>query len=243
MKIGILLADDLRDTLVPRFGGYSPMFQEMLHGNDYDWQVFDVRAGEYPATVGQCDGYFITGSRHGVGDNLPWVAPLLEFIRRLHNARQPLVGICFGHQAVAQALGGKVSPSNKGWGVGLHTWQIHADAPWMRPLPPTINLLCSHQDQIVTLPPIARRLAGSDFCPEALFCIDEHIFCTQGHPEFSADFLCALWDIKRAHEPDLLPPHLWQQIAESKIVANDNALFANWLAAFFSRSHVKNLRT
>ena len=121
MKIGILLADELREILAPRFGCYSDMFIRLLDGaasDKFEFTVINARAEEYPAQVDAMDGYLITGSRCGAYEDLPWLEPLFAYIRRLHEARIPLLGICFGHQAVAKALGGRVEKSSKGWALG-----------------------------------------------------------------------------------------------------------------------------
>ena len=239
MQIGILLADDVREVLTPHFGDYPSMFHRLLNAdsenhNTFQVRVFDVQRGEYPQNIDDCDGYLITGSRYGVYEDCPWIPSLLAYIRALDAAQYPLVGICFGHQAIAQALGGKAEKSPKSWGVGLHSWPIHAQAPWMHPCPPMLSLLCSHQDQVSKLPDNATLLAGNDFCPNAMYCINQHIFCTQGHPEFSPEFLRALWDYRCNLEPHLRPQY-WQQAADSGSTPNDNDLFARWLAMFFAQ--------
>jgi len=233
MKIGILLTDDLRDTLQPRFGCYPDMFKALLQGNDFTYQTYDVRANIYPDNPHDCDGYIITGSRHGVGDSLPWLDGLFAYIRRLEKAQIKLLGICFGHQAVAAALGGAVEKSDKGWGVGLQQWEVIEQAPWMPNSLRSLSLLASHQDQVTQLPAAARLLIASDFCPCAAFSIGDHVFCLQGHPEFMPDYSRALLEYRR---DDMLAAD-WQKAAASVDAPSDQALCADMIAAFFRFSH------
>ena len=229
MKIGILLTDDLRDLLQPRFGCYPDMFKTLLQGNDFTYEVYDVRKNRYPDNLQDCDGYIITGSRHGVNDPLPWLDGLFAYVRRLQAARIKLLGICFGHQAVAYALGGRVEKSNKGWGVGLQQWKVIERAPWMPASLASLSLLASHQDQVTQLPATARLLIGSPFCPYAAFSIDDHIFCLQGHPEFTPDYSRALLEYRH----DDMPTADWQQAADSVDSPSDQTLCAEMIAAFF----------
>ena len=235
MKLGILLADDLRDELAPQFGCYSDMFCRLLADGKFEFEVFDIRQQAYPPAVNACDGYLITGSRHSTYESLAWMAPLFDYIRVLAAAKKPLLGICFGHQVVAQALGGKVEKSAKGWGLGLNYWRVVEYAEWMRPklleVTPYFRLLASHQDQVISLPPLARVLCSSDFCPYAAYAIGSSVFCLQGHPEFSADFIVSLLDYRR----DELPAEQLQFIADTASLPNDSRICSDWICNFFTQ--------
>jgi len=117
VKLAILETGAPPAPLIARFGRYPAMFERLL-GAGFDHASYDVAAGELPARVEDHDGYLITGSPAGVYEPLEWIAPLLDFLRAARGAK--LVGVCFGHQALAQALGGHVEKSERGWGVGLH---------------------------------------------------------------------------------------------------------------------------
>jgi GMP synthase-like glutamine amidotransferase len=186
MRLGILETGRPCDALRAQFGGYADMFAN-LFGSEFQYRRFDVQALELPGAVELCDAYLVTGSPAGVYDPLPWIAPLMDFLREA-KGRTRLAGICFGHQVMAEAFGGQVIKSPKGWGVGLHTYDV-LDAGRFVAGARQVRLIASHQDQVVTLPPGARVLAGSPFTPYAALAYDDGMsISTQPHPEFSVDF-------------------------------------------------------
>ena len=128
MKLAILEAGTPPGPLTERFGRYPAMFERLL-GNGIDYHSFDVPAGELPGVPGDHDAYLITGAAAGVYDGLPWIHELAAFLRAAGAAK--LVGICFGHQIMAEAFGGRVEKVAKGWGVGLHDYPIVKHEPWM----------------------------------------------------------------------------------------------------------------
>lgn len=199
MKLGILKTDTVRPEWVAEFGEYPDMFIALLRQADaeLDYVVYDVQQGEYPADIDEVDAYLITGSKAGVYEDKPWIATLMAFVRELHRRRKKLVGICFGHQLVAQALGGKTEKSPKGWGVGLHTHRFHSTPPWHDQVDLELDILVSHQDQVVEVPENAKVLAGSEFCLNAVCQIDDHILTFQGHPEFVSDYAREIMNHRR----------------------------------------------
>lgn len=199
MKIGILKTDAVRPEWVPHFGEYPDMFQRLLLSVDptLEFVVWDVEQGELPESTDSADGYIITGSKSSVYDDKAWIRSLEEFIRQLHAERHKLVGICFGHQLVAQALGGLVDKSPKGWGVGINTYEL-LDAGLAADGEGThLQLLASHQDQVMRLPPCARAIAKNDHCELAGMKVDNHILTFQGHPEFITDFSREIMTFRR----------------------------------------------
>jgi GMP synthase-like glutamine amidotransferase len=186
MKLGILKTDAVRPEWVPEFGEYPNMFIALLGQADPDleYAVYDVELGQYPADIDEVDAYLITGSKSGVYEDKPWIAELMAFVRELHRRRKKLVGICFGHQLVAQALGGKTAKSPRGWGVGLHTHRFTAAPYWHDQEGMDLDILVSHQDQVVVVAEDAQVLASSEFCENAVCQIGDHILTFQGHPEF-----------------------------------------------------------
>jgi GMP synthase-like glutamine amidotransferase len=228
LKIGILAAGRPPRALIPEHGDYVTMFEGLLAGRGYDWASYDVPAGDYPDRPEACDGYIVTGAAAGVYDGDPWIGQLLAFLRAA-KGRAKLVGVCFGHQAMAQAFGGNVVKSPKGWGVGLHTYGVAAQRPWMDATP-AFALSASHQDQVVDLPPDAAVIAGSDFCPNGTLAYDDDLAIScQLHPEFAPDFSIALIEGRRGIR---LPDDQAAQAVESLKAPDDHARFADWMARF-----------
>ena len=199
MKLGILKTDAVRPEWVPEFGEYPDMFVALLSSQDPDLEfaVYDVEEGVYPEDIDEVDAYLITGSKSSVYEDKPWIHALMEFVRLLDSRHKKLVGICFGHQLVAQALGGRTEKSPKGWGVGLHTHRFSELPTWHDQGEPGFDILVSHQDQVVENAPGATVLAGSDFCENAVCQIGEHILTFQGHPEFLSDYSREIMTFRR----------------------------------------------
>ncbi|WP_444925977.1 glutamine amidotransferase-related protein [Microbulbifer sp. TRSA002] len=199
MKIGILKTDDVRKELVSEFGEYPEMFADLLRDQDsnLEFNTYEVQHGQYPAHIDEVDAYLITGSKTGVYDDKPWIAPLMDFVRKLHGEKKPTIGICFGHQLIAQALGGRARKSDKGWGLGVHTYEMQETPSWMSEPAPNFSLLVTHQDQVDQLPLGGRVLASSEFCPMAMVQVDDHMLSFQAHPEFTKPYSNSLMELRR----------------------------------------------
>lgn len=226
MTIAILETGEAPGDLPQKFGRYDEMFRRLL-GAGFDYRTFQVFDGELPEDPAAFEAVLITGSPAGVYDPLPWIAPLEAFIRAAAGKTR-MVGVCFGHQVMASALGGKVIKSPKGWGVGQHVYQIAQRRPWMDEAQ-TITMPVSHQDQVVEPPPGATVVGGSDFTPfglleyEALGAIS-----MQCHPEFERPFVRAL--IERRQER--IPEELSRTALASLEQPNDNARVGGWITRF-----------
>ncbi|MCX2780811.1 gamma-glutamyl-gamma-aminobutyrate hydrolase family protein [Microbulbifer thermotolerans] len=199
MKIGVLKTDDVREELVDDFGEYPEMFAQLLRNQDpgLEFVTYEVQRGHYPEDIDEVDAYLITGSKTGVYEDKDWIPPLMEFVRRLHQVKKPTIGICFGHQLIAQALGGRTRKSDKGWGIGVHSYELQETPAWMSQPLERFSLLASHQDQVEELPPGAKVLAGSDFCPMAMMQVDDHMLTFQAHPEFTKPYSKSLMELRR----------------------------------------------
>ena len=199
MKLGILKTDTVRPEWVPQFGEYPDMFVTLLGRNDpsLEFAVYDAEAGEYPADIDDVDAYLITGSKSSVYDDKPWIPPLLDFVRELDARHKKIVGICFGHQLIADALGGKTEKSVKGWGVGLNSHSFNQFPDWHDREHEQLNILVSHQDQVVKTADGTVVLAGSEFCENAVCQIGDHILTFQGHPEFVPAYSREIMEFRR----------------------------------------------
>ena len=222
MTIGILLCGGFPATLEARFGAYSNMIQRLLGSRCAT--VFDVRERQLPKSPSACDAYVITGSSAGVYDDLPWIKDLMAFLRSARGGSK-LIGICFGHQAMAEAFGGSVIKSPKGWGIGLHRYELPVRPHWMDEAA-VVAVPASHQDQVVTLPPDARVIASSAFTPHAGLDYGNAI-SFQFHPEFSRAFAAALIEAKRERYPDLAASAI-----QSHSQPDDCARVGRWIGRF-----------
>ena len=201
MDIGILRTGAPPGDLEARFGAYDSMFARLL-GPGFAIRAYDVAAGELPERGDAHPAFLITGSAAGVYEPLPWIEPLLGFLRDA-KGQAKLVGICFGHQAMAQAFGGRVEKSERGWAAGLQDYELVARKPWMGAKPPErIAVPVSHQDRVTIAPPGARVLAHSHFSPFGMLAWGEEALSMQFHPEFEPAYTRALIEYRRERLPD-----------------------------------------
>ena len=228
--IGILETGTPPQDLGLHHGRYDAMVRTLL-GPEVATRTYDVQAGALPARPEDHPAYVITGSSAGVYDPLPWIEPLKAFIREAHGSAK-LVGICFGHQIMAEALGGRVEKSDKGWGLGLHSYEVTASAPFMgTEAPARIAVAASHQDQVVAAPEGATVLAASAFTPHAvLLYAGGGALSMQFHPEFTRDYAAALVDLRR----DRLPDGMADRALASLEDASDAAQVGGWIRAFLT---------
>ncbi len=199
MLIGILQTGDVPEALVPRYGEYPPMFETWL-GPEFSYHAYSAHDGALPAGPGECDAWLVTGSRHGVYDDLPWIEPLKAFLRAARGAGRPIVGVCFGHQILAEALGGRAVKSAKGWGAGVHDYQVVRRPGWMNGGPDSFAIHAMHQDQVTAIPDDATVLAASPFCEYAMLAYGDpeapDAISIQPHPEFGEDYARELVEMR-----------------------------------------------
>ena len=225
--IGILETGVPPPDLVARYGRYDAMMRRML-GDGFGYRSYDVQAGELPAAPEDNAAYVITGSSAGVYDPLPWIAPLKGFIRSAQG-RAKLVGICFGHQVMAEALGGRVEKSGKGWGLGLHTYEVAQAAPWMDRNTRRISVAASHQDQVVAVPEGVTVLGHSAFARYAMLAYPGgDAISVQFHPEFERGFAEALVDLRGSR----IGPDAAERAMASLGEPSDAPRVAGWLRRF-----------
>jgi GMP synthase-like glutamine amidotransferase len=232
MKLGILKTDTVRPEWVPEYGEYPDMFIALLRQADpaLQYAVYDVERGQYPADIDEVDAYLITGSKAGVYEDKPWIAALMAFVRQLHHRRKKLVGICFGHQLVAHALGGKTEKSSKGWGVGLHTHRFTTAPVWHDQQDMDLAILVSHEDQVVSVAEHAQVLAGSEFCANAVCQIGDHILTFQGHPEFLPGYAHEIMTFRR----DIIGEEAYAAGMDSLRGVHEGQRVGRWILNFLS---------
>lgn len=226
MKVGLLVCDEVKTIYQKEFGDYPAMFQTLFP--DYEFIGYEVRNGEFPADVNECEVYMATGSAHSVYENLEWIRQSKAFIRTIYASNKYFIGFCFGHQLMVEALGGKVEKANVGWCVGVHEFDVLQIERWMRPTKSSVNFLMMCQDQVTQLPPNAVRLAGNKECPNAILRIGERMLSIQGHPEFT-----------KAYDKVLMETRV-KKMGEEKVANGiaslekelDTSLFRQWVSNF-----------
>ncbi|SFS40651.1 GMP synthase (glutamine-hydrolysing) [Sulfitobacter marinus] len=223
MKIGILQTGHSPDNMKDQLGDYGEMFTKLLGGHDFDFQIWSVVDGDFPASAVDADAWLITGSKFGAYEDHDWIPPLEQLILAIRETGRPLVGICFGHQIIAQALGGKVEKFDGGWSVGPTEYIVNGQ-------PMALNAW--HQDQVTTLPKGAKVVGSSDFCANAALLYDDQIWTIQPHPEFSADFIDGLI---RTRGKGVVPDEQLAAAAKRLDTPTNNADIADFIADFLKK--------
>ena len=226
-RIAILETGHPPDDLTDQFDDYPARFRALL-GEGVPTTRFDVQRGHLPDDPAAFQGAIVTGSAAGVYDDLFWIPPLLDWLRAARG-RTRLVGICFGHQALATAFGGAVEKSDKGWGVGLHRYDVVGEEPWMHPRATAISIPVSHQDQVTAVSPDARVIAACDFTPYAGLAWGEDAISFQCHPEFQPEYAAALVESRRG---DRIPDAVADAALASLARPNDRPVLTAWIRAF-----------
>lgn len=223
MKIGILQTGHAPETLEHMFGDYDAMFRILLDGNDFDFVTYAVVDGQFPESVDDADGWIITGSRHGAYEDHPWIPPLEDLIRQIWAARKPLIGVCFGHQIIAQALGGKVEKYQGGWAIGRTEYDYNGQP---------VSLNAWHQDQVTELPEGAQVLGSNAFCENAMVAYGDTIWTVQAHPEYANTFIQGLMDTRGK---GVVPDALMADAVNRQTAPDDNAKIGHLMAEFLKK--------
>jgi GMP synthase-like glutamine amidotransferase len=226
MQIGILQTGESPDALRDQ-GDYPDFFEALLAGRGLTFRRFAVLRSEFPADIHACDGWLITGSRYGAYEDHPWIPPLEDFIRAAYAAHVPVVGVCFGHQIIAQAMGGKVEKFKGGWTVGPTEYDFGGEK---------LTLNAWHQDQVTVKPDGADVVATTDFCANAALLYDDRMFTVQPHPEFQNEFVQGLID-KRGR--GLVPDTLLDSALGRLGTVPDSPKMADRIAQFFLTHQTK----
>jgi GMP synthase-like glutamine amidotransferase len=227
MHIAILMSNTDESDFAQRHPRDGDKFRDLLHPLRPEWRisVYSVKDGHFPTDPSGYDGFIITGSPASVHDLDPWIGQLFGLIRQIVERRIPLYGACFGHQAIAMALGGRVERNPKGWVFGrIET--LHSD-PDGTPRP--ISLYAAHVEQVTALPQGARVMGGNADCPVGSFAIGGQVLTTQYHPEMTPDFMQALVDEYAAK----LPPDVAARARASLSQVADTNTIRHWIVDFF----------
>ncbi|GJM35732.1 MAG: GMP synthase [Saprospiraceae bacterium] len=228
MKIGLLECDHVAESFQHIGGDYRDMFQRLLPGVEFVF--YDLCNHHFPNSVEDCDAYVVTGSKYSVYDDIDWIYRLKDLVRDIYHHQKYYIGVCFGHQMLAEALGGKVHKSESGWCVGAHQFQLLHQAPWMHPFKDQLNLLMSCQDQVQQMPENSKLLAQSSDCPVAMFQVGKKMMGIQGHPEFPKAYSRALMDA-RVERIGLEKVEVGIKSLDLEL---DDAVFSGWMMAFFT---------
>ncbi len=231
MKAGLLICDHVDPAHQPRFGDYPNMFEQLFP--DFQWQLYDAINGHFPKSLDDCQVYFATGSRHSAYEELEWIGRLKGVIRELYKRQKYFIGFCFGHQVLAEALGGRVEKSAGGWCVGVHGLEVYERKGWMQPFRPEMNLLMMCQDQVSRLPEGATLLAGNDRCPVGMFQFGNTMLGIQAHPEFSKEYDRLLMEnrVERIGEDEV------EEGVASLAKAVDRNMVMDWVVRFVRNAY------
>ena len=232
MKLGILQSDKVRSELVGKFGEYPDMFSRLFNQLNIQLEIisYDVMEEKYPQNIDEVDAYLITGSSLSVYDDQQWIKRLSRFIQQLNEVRKKTIGICFGHQLVAHALGGKTERADSGWHIGTQSHRLNEKAYDIVGSKEDFNLIFSHEDQVISPAKGSQVLASTERCPIAMCKIENHILTIQGHPEFEIEYAHSLMATRR----HIFGETLYQEGIDSLKNSNDQKLVAQWIINFIS---------
>ena len=233
MRLLILVAGTTVPAIAERRGDFHRWIQEKT-GNAWrgSWAVHDARTDAPLPGPRDADAFVITGSSSSVTERAPWMLRAEELVRGIEQARVPLLGICFGHQMIAQALGGEVQKNPRGREIGTVRVDRLADDPVFEGLPRAFDVNATHVDAVVKLPPRAELLATTSLDPAAAFRVGDRVKAVQFHPEFDADvmrgYLTARAHLVRAEglDPDALLGAVHEGTRGGDILRG----FARWVA-------------
>ena len=228
LHIGILQTDSVLPQFQDEHGNYPGMFETLFRASEPHLQFTTYDVQSMLPQVADCDAYVITGSRHSVYDDLPWIPALAQFVATAMAADKKIIGICFGHQLMAHFFGGRVGPHAGGWAVGVHRSRVSERQAWMPDDQASFALLSSHKDQVQALPADAVVYLTNDFCPIAGFTMGDQVVTVQGHPEFTAPYARALLEYRR----EILGEAVYQSGVESLAETTSHAAMTDWLLAF-----------
>ncbi len=235
MHIAVLMTNTDESDFAQRHPKDGEKFAALITSVDTDWKTtsFNVKDGIFPESLDKFDGIVITGSPASARDDAAWIKRLNALIVDAFRPSKPMFGACFGHQAIASALGGSIDYNPAGWVFGLTETDVVASPDWAAGLGPKLRQYAAHKEQVTALPEGAEVILSSPVCPNAGFIIDERVYTTQNHPEMSHDFITALVD----EFADDLGPSVAQTARASLSQSADTEVYAHTIAQFFENAH------
>jgi GMP synthase-like glutamine amidotransferase len=228
-RVGLLVVGHVDPASVHVAGDYPELYRNLLEPLGVDIVPFACADGDLPASLDDCDGWLCSPSRSSAYDDDPWIGDTEQLLRQLMAEERLFVGICFGHQLLAQALGGRVSRAEAGWGVGAQVFDVVRPQWWMEGATTSIRLVASHQDQVVDLPPEAEVWLSSPYCPNGGLIVGERAWTLQLHPEFTAELADSLLQSRT----ELLGADTVERARSSLAQPLDRHLVAHWIARTF----------
>jgi len=231
MKLTILQCEDFKDAVDIKKYDYPALFKKLFAEaaapENLEFDVYNVCEGKFPTVSPQLK-LVITGSLASAYDETPWIRALKKFIQEAYARGARMAGICFGHQIIAEALGGKVLRGPEA-GEGLRFSELKTDFGKKYFPDGRYCIEYSHNDRVFKLPPNAALVSGSDFCAVEAFKMDSRVITFQGHPEFTKEFSDALFQyfIKGT------PKHITERRAQNESLRRDSVKVARLILDFF----------
>ncbi len=236
MKVGLLnniTPSEEQEWGSTQYQEFSDFFNQVEHS--IDLVEYRTTEGQFPSSVDECEAYVLTGSVFGAYEDEPWIKQLISFVQEAYASKKTkLIGICFGHQLLAQALGGQVKKSEKGWGLGRRTFKLLESPSWMTPQVSEQAFYYAHQDQVESLPEDAILLTSDEFCQNGMFQLGANVLGMQGHPEFTGS--------KIKDVVSIVEPYTTQSVCSSafeslKAGSADSDVVAQWFVNFLASPH------
>ena len=238
-NIGLLICDTVNPEVAQAAGQYWERFNNFFNNAESPINLikYNIREGVWPKSPEECDGYLITGCVQSANDQDDWIIELVRFIRECYVGKVKMVGICFGHQIIAKAMGGRVELNPNGWGLGIKKQQVIVKKKWMKPSQKQFNIIASHQEHVVEIPGNAELICTSEHCKVSVFEISDLFLGFQGHPENSS-FTSGVSIDRRKDE---LPKDIFDLAKRSLTIEAEQKLIAKWISGFFKQK-IKKLK-